>query len=63
MFSAIRCDVCGRFIPYADLEAKRAVRYLDTPDSDYSRESYRTLCAAHVVADTPPAAGEDGVGR
>lgn len=46
-----RCDVCGRFIPYADFP-KKATRTLDKPDSDYSSESYTTLCGKHS---RPPA--------
>ena len=41
----ISCDVCARFISYADLEAGRATRKLVSPDSEYSFEQYETLCA------------------
>jgi len=44
----IRCDECGRFIAYADLESGAAVSRLVTPDSDRSREEYETLCVKHV---------------
>ena len=42
-----KCDVCGRFISYADIESGKAVRQLVTPDSDFSVEEYETLCDKH----------------
>lgn len=44
----MRCDVCGRFISYSDLYTGKATRYLVTPDSEYSKEEYETLCPKHV---------------
>jgi hypothetical protein len=41
-----RCDVCGRFIPLDDFP-DRAVRALITPDSEFSREEWETLCKEH----------------
>ncbi len=41
----ITCDICGRFISMADLDSGRAARYLDTPDSDYSSETFVTYHA------------------
>lgn len=43
----IRCEVCGRFIPYADIESGKAVHRMVTPDSDQSSEEWETLCARH----------------
>ena len=43
----IRCDVCGKFISYKDLENKRASRFLKTPDSHFTKEEYVTLCRTH----------------
>jgi hypothetical protein len=43
-----KCDVCGRFIPYRDIEAGKAVHRMITPDSDVSYESFETLCAEHT---------------
>ncbi len=44
----IRCDVCARIISYSDLAACRARRALLCPDSQFTTETYETLCAAHV---------------
>ena len=38
-----RCDNCGKFIAYADF-GNGAARRLVTPDSEFSREEYETLC-------------------
>lgn len=43
-----KCDVCGRFIPYRDIETRKAVHRIVTPDSDVSYESFETLCADHT---------------
>lgn len=42
-----RCDVCGRFIPLADF-GNGAVRYCVTPDSEFTRETWETLCKKHA---------------
>lgn len=42
-----RCDVCGKFIPHADFD-KGAVRRLVTPDSEFTREEWETLCLTHA---------------
>lgn len=42
-----KCDVCGRFISMRDLETGNAIRRLITPDSEYTKETYETLCAEH----------------
>lgn len=42
-----KCDICGRFIPFADFANGSADRYMITPDSWCSREEYETLCAVH----------------
>ena len=38
----MRCDVCGRFV------GMNGYRRMITPDSDYSREDYETLCPRHM---------------
>ncbi len=43
--SPLRCDVCGRYIAYR--ESGAASRELITPDSEFTREIYETLCASH----------------
>ena len=42
-----RCDICGRFISFADIENGWAVRELDTPDTHFTPETYETLCREH----------------
>lgn len=42
-----RCDVCGRFVSFIDLDSGDATRRLIFPDSDYSTETYETLCPRH----------------
>lgn len=41
-----RCDECGRFIALADFD-RGAVRRLVYPDSEFTRETWETLCIAH----------------
>ena len=40
----LTCDDCGQFVSYADLDSGKAIRYLDTPDSEFTSEEYVTLC-------------------
>lgn len=54
MNDPLRCDVCGRFVPFADLDSGAAVRSMVTPDSDYSSEDYETLCRDHVAERIAP---------
>lgn len=42
-----KCDECGKFIPYADLEAGKALRVLLEPSSFFGEESWVTLCRKH----------------
>lgn len=44
-----KCDICGRFISMNDFSNGKAIRRMITPDSDYSNESYETLCYKHLV--------------
>lgn len=39
-----RCDVCGKFISYADLDSGVATHSMVEPDSILSRESWKNLC-------------------
>ena len=41
-----KCDVCGRFIAIDDF-GRGAVRLLVTPDSEFTKETYETLCRLH----------------
>jgi hypothetical protein len=43
-----KCDVCGKFFPYKDLESGDAECVMVTPDSDVSYEEWRILCKTHV---------------
>ena len=45
-----RCDVCGQFISFDDFAEGIAIRKLDTPDSEFTKESYETLCKEHSPA-------------
>ncbi len=40
----LKCEVCGRFVSYADIESGAATHKMVLPDSDLSIESYETLC-------------------
>ena len=54
-----RCQVCGKFIPYADFENGKAINDMVTPDSDLSSESWDTRCRVHYTPNPgvlPPAA-------
>jgi len=42
-----KCDVCGKFISYKDFDTGEAIRYMATPDSHYTAETYVTLCKDH----------------
>ena len=41
----IRCDECGKFIAIEELIEGRASHHLLTPDSDWSKEEFESLCA------------------
>ena len=41
------CDVCGRFISVEDLVSGAALHKLLTPDSEFTMETYETLCQEH----------------
>ncbi len=58
MDSGIRCDVCGRFISYADLESGAASHTMITPSSDWSYETWETFCPKCNKSVNPPPAGE-----
>ena len=40
----IKCDVCGRFVGYAELDSGEATHRMVTPDSDLSFETFETIC-------------------
>ena len=46
-----RCDVCGRYIALSAFDyynERRAVRRILTPDSEFTREEWETLCPQHA---------------
>ena len=50
---SIKCDMCGRFIAYTDIDNERARVGMELPDSDYSIESGYSLCPNCNGADEP----------
>ena len=42
---SIACDECGEFIPHEDLLNNIARHVLITPDSEFTKEEYESLCA------------------
>lgn len=40
-----RCDDCGKYIGFAELESGEARIRMVTPDSEYTRETWETLCS------------------
>jgi hypothetical protein len=43
----LKCDVCGKFVSYKDLDDGLATHKLVSSDSEYSNEGYETLCSKH----------------
>ena len=50
-----KCDVCGRFVPYADFESGKATNILIALDSWCSVEAWEVLCAKHAKDTTSEA--------
>ncbi len=44
---ALRCDICGKFVSYEDLEKDSAIHRLVTFDTESTAEKYETLCKKH----------------
>ncbi len=40
----LKCDTCGQFIPWKDFDNGTARRWLKTPDSEFTSETYETRC-------------------
>lgn len=40
----LRCDTCGKFIAYKDIESGKASHKMITPDSEFTPEEFETLC-------------------
>ena len=47
----LKCEVCGRFIGYDELESGDARHVLLTPDSEFTSEEWETLCPEHNHSD------------
>ncbi len=45
MNDRLRCDDCGKYISYTDIETGKAGRRMITPDSEFTAETYETLCS------------------
>lgn len=43
----VKCEVCGKFLSFADLDSGKARHTYILPDSEYSRETFETLCKDH----------------
>jgi hypothetical protein len=41
----LKCDVCGKFVGYAEIGSGEATHRMATPDSDLSFETFETICA------------------
>ncbi len=41
----IKCDECGRFIGVQDLVDGKALHHCVTPDSEFSDETFESLCS------------------
>lgn len=47
----LRCDICKRFIPMNDFAIGVAKRRLLTPASEFTAETWETLCKHHSEKD------------
>ena len=56
MANDFRCDYCGKFIAYAELDHGEAECYMVTPDSEISVETYATH---HMACHAPVQPGQD----
>lgn len=55
----IKCDECGRFISTQDLIDGKAVHQFVLPDSEFSVETFESLCPRHYA----PKAQTTGIGK
>lgn len=44
-YNRFKCDICGKFISYKEIEEKKALYYMLYPDSHFTIETYVTMCA------------------
>ena len=50
-----RCNDCGRFISYDELDSHEARHRLVTPDSAYTNEEFETVCKKCLVRENEEA--------
>jgi len=48
----IKCDECGQFIDVQDLIDGKALHHFVLPDSEFSFETFESICAKCRVPDT-----------
>ena len=44
----MKCDYCGKFVSYKDIEDGKVVSQMVTPDSYFTKEEYETICKSCV---------------
>lgn len=47
MMKTLKCDVCGKFVGYADIGKGLATHRFVLPDSEFTTETFETLCRDH----------------
>lgn len=62
--NAIRCDKCGFFVAYKDIDSGAATRKLISPATEDSKEKWETICPKHNLEhDDPEENIEASLGR
>lgn len=61
--NSFKCDDCGRFIPYSDLDSGAASHRMVLPDTVLTQETWETLCARCKALDGPPSTLAAAVSR
>ena len=51
--TGIKCDTCGKFISYKDLEAGKACHELLWPDNHFAGETYSSECRKCYKKENP----------
>lgn len=47
-----RCNACGKYISMRDFASGAAMRKMITPDSEFTKEEFETLCRHHAASIT-----------
>ncbi len=50
----LRCDICGKFVRYADIDIGLAIHREVMPDSEYTIETWETICPICRKQDVHP---------